>query len=257
MLIILYRIDRESPIYYISVIVLEKIKMPVFSVYRLIIRKLVKMPDLTILTDESQRALAFLLLLPVGVLITAVLSGILGLRTTGVFTPTILGLNLARSDWRVGVIIFIATFAIGSAGRSLLIRLNLSTITRRGIIATVSVMLFAVLVVVNEEMQIGLKPGAVVLPVVILTLMIDRFFGIIQKEGNRAAWFILGNTIVVTLCCFAVFEFTPAERWFLKFPLLVVVVLCGLIWIGVRVREPLRTIPPKPVEAAKIADSDD
>lgn len=203
------------------------------------------MCDLTFMTEDSQRTLAFLLMLPLGALITASINGVVGLRTIGIFSPTILALNQTRSDWRVGIIIFVITFALGSVGRKFLIRSKLSTITRRGVIATVTVTVFASMIVANENMQMGMKPGMVVLPVAILTLMIDRYFGIVEKEGNLAAMVILCNTILVTLCCFMVFEYTPAQKIFLKNPWLEVAVLCILIYIGSKVQKPFFTIPAK------------
>lgn len=215
------------------------------------------MLDLTSMTEESQGALAFLLLLPVGVLITAVFKGILGFRTIGIFTPTILALNQVRSDCRVGIIIFLVTFILGSAGRKLLVHSKLTTITRRGIIATVTVAVFAVMIVISEKMQLGIKAQSVILPVAILTLIIDRFFNIIQKEGNRIAFIILANTILVTLCCFLVFAYTPAEKIFLSHPWLELVVLCGLIYFGEQFGKPFFTFPAKMNKTNREKDNDE
>ena len=201
--------------------------------------------DLTIMTEESQSTIAFLLMLPLGAFITAVFNGIVGLRTIGIFTPTILALNQAKSDWRIGLVIFAVTFTVGSLGRKLLIRTKLSTITRRGIIATVTVLALTVLIVINERMRLGLQARSVILPVVILTLIIDRFHKITESEGSCSAVIILANTILVTFCCFLVFAYSPAEQIILRNVWLELVVLCGLICLGTQVTKPLFTIPAK------------
>ena len=199
--------------------------------------------NLTEMSEESQRIMTFLLLIPVGALITAVFKGVLGLRTIGIFSPTLLALNQVKSDWRIGITVFAVTFAIGSLGRWLLVRAKLSTITRRGIVITVVVMIFVVMVVISENLEMGLTARSVVLPVSIITLMIDRFFTVIDKEGSRVGCLILCNTALVTICCFIVFAYTPVGSLFLRYPFLEFVVLCGLVSLGLYVRKPLMRLP--------------
>jgi hypothetical protein len=88
--------------------------------------------DLTRTPAQTQSALSFLLLMPVGLLITALARSLIGMRTIGTFTPTLLALSQARSDWRIGVVIFAVTFGLGSLCRMVLAKLRLSTVPRRG-----------------------------------------------------------------------------------------------------------------------------
>jgi len=198
--------------------------------------------DFTTISEESQRTLTFLLLVPVGTLITAIFRSMLGLRTIGIFSPTLLALGQTHSDWRLGAAVFAITFGIGSLGRFLLIRANLSTITRRGIVVTFLVMTFAVMVVINERLGLVPTTRSVILPVTIVTLMVDRFFTIIVKESHRVGWIVLGNTILVTACCFVVFAYTPIGSVFLSHPWLEIVVICGLAGLGLFVQKPLLQI---------------
>lgn len=55
--------------------------------------------DLTRTPAQTQVALSLLLLVPVGLLITALASAV-GIHTIGTFSPTLLALSQARSDWR-------------------------------------------------------------------------------------------------------------------------------------------------------------
>lgn len=195
------------------------------------------------MSKESQQILAFLLLIPVGTMITAVFRGVLGFRTIGTFSPTLLALSQTQSDWRLGVAVFAITFGAGSLGRWLLVRAKLSTITRRGIVVTFLVMLIAVLIVINERLGLVPRPRSIILPVTIITLMIDRFFTITSKEKSRVAWIVLGNTVLVTACCFAVFAYIPIGDTFLAHPWLEVLVLASLAGLGLYVQQPLMKFP--------------
>jgi hypothetical protein len=65
--------------------------------------RLLSVLDLTRTPAQTQSALSFLLLMPVGLLITALARSLIGMRTIGTFSPTLLALSQARSDWRIGV----------------------------------------------------------------------------------------------------------------------------------------------------------
>ena len=47
--------------------------------------------------------LKVILLLPLGALVTAIVRTIIGTRTFGTFTPTLLALAFVYNDWRTGV----------------------------------------------------------------------------------------------------------------------------------------------------------
>ena len=46
--------------------------------------------------------------MPLGALLTAVLRTIIGIRTFGTFTPTLLALAFVYNDWRTGLVVFVA-----------------------------------------------------------------------------------------------------------------------------------------------------
>lgn len=156
--------------------------------------------DLTRTPSQTQTILSFLLLVPVGLLITAMAGSVVGVRTIGTFSPTLLALSQVRSDWRIGTIIFIITFGLGSLCRMLLIRLQLSTVPRRGVIGTFIVSSLAI--IISFSHSYGLAPTArhVLLPVSVMTIMIDRFFTIIQTEGNKTALTVLANSVAIAAC---------------------------------------------------------
>jgi uncharacterized protein (UPF0333 family) len=188
--------------------------------------------NLTHIPAQSQATLSFLLLVPVGLLITAMAGSVVGIRTFGTFSPTLLALSQARSDWRIGTVIFIITFGLGSLCRMLLMRFRLSTMPRRGVIGTFVVS--ALVVTISISHSYGLAPTArhVLLPVAVMTIMIDRFFTIMQTEGNSTALKVLANSIAVAVCCFLVFTYTRMGQFLLRFPEFELLIMALLILIG-------------------------
>jgi hypothetical protein len=188
--------------------------------------------DLQRTPAQTQRALSFLLLIPIGLLITALAKTLIGLQTIGTFSPTLLALSQARSDWRIGTVIFIATFGLGTLCRILLARYKLSIVPRRGVVGTVVVL--AIVVWISLSNKYGLAPTAshVLLPVAVMTVMIERFFVIMEKDGNRTALKVLANSIAVAALCFVIFEYTRTGRFLLRFPELQLLIIAVLILIG-------------------------
>lgn len=188
--------------------------------------------DLQRTPAQTQRALSFLLLIPVGLLITALAKTMIGVQTIGTFSPTLLALSQARSDWRIGTVIFIVTFGLGTLSRMLLARYKLSIVPRRGVVGTVVVL--AIVVGISLSNRYGLAPTArhVLLPVAVMTVMIERFFVIMEKDGNRTALKVLANSIAVAALCFVIFEYTLTGRFLLRFPELQFLIIAVLILIG-------------------------
>ena len=58
--------------------------------------------DLRRLPIELHEVLKVILLLPLGALVTAIVRTIVGLRTFGTFTPTLLALSFVYNDWLTG-----------------------------------------------------------------------------------------------------------------------------------------------------------
>ncbi len=188
--------------------------------------------DFTRTPAQTQTALSYLLLIPVGLLITALARSLVGIRTIGTFSPTLLALSQARSNWKIGIFIFIIIFGLGTFCRMLLVRLKLSTIPRRGVIGTFVVLMLAIAISLFHGY--GLAPTArhVLLPVAVMTMMIERFFTIMEQEGNRTAIKVLANSIAVAVCCFVIFAHTRAGMTFLRYPELELLIIVILLFVG-------------------------
>ena len=103
-------------------------------------QQLLDLLDLTRLPLEMQRILSLILLIPLGALVTCVFRNIVGLKTSGTFTPTLLALSFVFADWRTGLMVLVVAVVLGIAGRFLIDRLRLLMLPRLSIMLTLVVL---------------------------------------------------------------------------------------------------------------------
>ncbi|MFO7898762.1 MAG: 7TM domain-containing protein [Planctomycetota bacterium] len=188
--------------------------------------------DLTRLPSGMQETLAILLLLPLGALLTAAFRNGIGIETFGTFTPTLLALSFVYADWRTGLGVLICVGVVGLSGRALLNRLRLLLVPRLGLILTLVVLMLALAVSVLDYLGLTPSARAVILPLVILTMMIERFHITTEESGLRRSLTLLAGTLAVTACCFVLLRWEALGRLALAFPEGLLFVAAALILVG-------------------------
>jgi len=188
--------------------------------------------DLTRLPLSTQNALIILLMLPAGALLTTLFRNVIGVVTFGTFSPTLLALAILYADWQTAVILFAVVVVIGISGRSLLPGLKLMKVPRLSIVFTL-VALIMVLTLSTLEL-FGFTPAGyvVLLPLVVLTNIIDRVYTIADEDGMRIALLRLFWTIVVAISCVLIFKWQSFGRLLLIYPELHFSTLGFLLLLG-------------------------
>jgi len=188
--------------------------------------------SLTRLPVSMKKTLALILMLPVGALVTSVFRNLIGLQTFGTFAPTLIALSLVSSDWRTGLIVFVLTLATGLLSRVLLSGLNMLAVPRLGIILTVVILCLVMSVSVCEYAGIAPTARSILLPVVIITMMIERFFIMVEEDGLSTALKVLVGTGIVAVCCFTVLNSAPLGAALLAFPETLLFVMAAFVLVG-------------------------
>jgi transglutaminase-like putative cysteine protease len=198
-----------------------------FSIKRLgpdetILRREIKHPlqifDLTRLPVPMHKVMALLLLLPFGALITALMRNVVGMQTFGTFAPALLAMSFIYSNWETGVAILIIVATVGLLGRWWLERLRLLMVPRLSIILTLVIL--CVVFSVSSFDFMGLTPSAqaVLLPMVILTTLIERVHVTIEEDGLMFAVKLTAGTLVVAALCYMILGWDKVGAWVLKYP---------------------------------------
>lgn len=200
--------------------------------------------DLTRLPLELQRVLALILLIPLGALVTCVFRNLIGLKTSGTFTPTLLALSFVFADWRSGLLVLAAAVVLGVAGRFLIDRLKLLMLPRLSVMLTLVVVCIVFGVSTLEYCRVALRSHAVLLPMVILTMLVERFYVTTQEDGAQTALQHLAGTGVVGFCCYLVLCWETVAKLLLAYPechffTVALLILIGR-YTGYQLLEPLR-----------------
>ena len=188
--------------------------------------------DLTRLPPSMQEILTLILLLPLGALITAVFRNLVGLETYGTFTPSLIALSFVQADWRTGMVAFFIVMGIGVLGRIFLNKLRLLMVARLSVILIMVVLCMIMAVSILDYLGLTPSASAVLLPMVILTMMIERFNVTAEENGNQEAFIIFVWTLVVAICCLLILRIEYIGRLLLMFPEIQFFNAAALLLIG-------------------------
>lgn len=181
-------------------------------------KRLVDVFNLNRLPIESRNALAILMLLPLGALLTATVRSVIGVHTYGTFTPTLLALSATIVDWRSATIIFALVIVIGFGGRALLPGLKLSRTPRLAIVFTLIAISMAFAVSIMEHYEFNPGNVTVLLPIVVLTTFVDRIYGLADEKGLQVALVRLLWTVGNAFLCFLVLLRLDWGDWIVAHP---------------------------------------
>ncbi len=188
--------------------------------------------DLTRLPLEMHEVLSLILLLPLGALVTAVFRTIVGIRTFGTFTPSLIALSFIFADWQTGLFVFGIVLALGLLSRSLLDRLKLLMVPRLSLVLTLVATIIVFSISVLDCFHLTPSAQAVLLPMVILTMTIERFYLASEEDSPAFAFQLLAGTVAVGLCCYLVLRWASVGELLLRFPELHLFTIAALVLIG-------------------------
>lgn len=181
---------------------------------------------------NTQTALRLLMVLPLGALIVAVFRNLIGVPTFGTFLPVLVAFALRDVPIHVGLAMVAAVIGVGVFGRLVLERLRLLLVPRLSILLCLVVLGVAAFALLGRRVESRDLMTGVLFPIVILTMMIERFSIAMAEEGMRTALVRAGYTLLVTVAVYPVLRDATAEYVMFSFPELVFSVMGLLIWIG-------------------------
>lgn len=180
----------------------------------------------------TQATLRLLLLTPLGALVVTVFRNLVGVPTFGTFLPMLLALALRTSSLGGGLALLGSVLLIAFLGRLVLDRLRLLMVPRLSVLLCVVVLSITGLALVGRDAPSRGFTAGVLLPIVILTMLTERFSIALAEEGPRSALVQFGWSVVVALCAWPIFRSAVLEHLFFGFPELVLCVMGIMVLIG-------------------------
>ncbi|MEN8160492.1 MAG: 7TM domain-containing protein, partial [Myxococcota bacterium] len=179
-----------------------------------------------------QSVLRVLLLIPLGVLIVAAFRNLVGIATYGTFMPVLIALALRDFPIGLGLALVALVILLGFLARFALERLRLLMVPRLSIVLCVVVLAVIVLALSGQDSGQSAFFAGALLPIVILTMLIERVYITTSEEGATQALLRAFWSVLVAAAIHPIFRSTHAEYLMFSFPELVFVVMGVLIWLG-------------------------
>jgi len=181
---------------------------------------------------EFQQTFRILLLVPIGALMVCVLRNVIGFPTFGIFMPVLMALAFRSTGLAYGLGVFAGIVLVGYSVRRAINRLHLLLVPRLSVILTLVILSFTVLALIGSKAGIRSFMAVGLLPMVILTMTVERFFVTIEESGALTAFrTALGSTAVSTIS-YLILQWEPLQLTFFIYPELVLAVAAVEVLLG-------------------------
>jgi hypothetical protein len=173
-----------------------------------------------------------LLLVPIGALVVAGFRNLVGIKTYGTFMPILIALALRGFPLHLGLALVAAVIALGYFARFALERLRLLMVPRLSIVLCFVVLAVTLFALTGQDTGSASFFAGALLPIVILTMLIERVYITTSEEGAREALLRAFWSVLVASAIHPIFRSTHAEYLMFSFPELVIAIMGTLVWIG-------------------------
>lgn len=182
--------------------------------------------------DEFQNIFRILLLVPLGALMICLLRNVIGFPTFGIFMPVLLALAFRSTGLMYGIGIFTSVVLIGYVARRGIDRFRLLLVPRLSLLLTLVIICFGLFALIGGKLSLRALMGVGLLPIVILTMSIERFFVLIEESGIREALKTAAGTVAVAVITFIIIQWEPLQLTFFIYPELLFAVAGAQVLLG-------------------------
>ena len=184
------------------------------------------------LPPEFQQTFRILLLVPIGALMIGVLRNLVGFPTFGIFMPVLMALAFRGTGLAYGLGIFGGVLLIGYAVRRSLETLRLLLVPRMSLMVTLVIACFTGLALIGSKLGLREFMAVGLLPFVILTMTIERFFVIVEEAGIREGIRTAAGSAAVSVITYGLISWEPLQLTFFVYPELLAGVAAIQILLG-------------------------
>jgi len=184
------------------------------------------------LPPNVQEVFRILLLVPIGALVVAALRNVVGFATFGTFMPILIAIAFRQTGLTYGLLLFTLLVGVGYAVRLSIDRYKLLLVPRLSVILTFVIGCLALLSLVAHRLGFQNVAGVGLLPMVIMTMTIERFFVVAEESGAHAALTMAASTGAVASITYVLISWEYLQLLFFTYPELLLVVVAGQLALG-------------------------
>jgi len=184
------------------------------------------------LPEEYQKTFRILILVPIGALMISILRNIVGLPTFGIFLPVLLALAFRNTGLAYGLGIFWGVVLIGYVARRWIDKLRLVLVPRLSVILTLVIVCITISALIGNKLGLREFMAVGLLPFVILTMTIERFFVILEEAGPREGIWTVAGSAGVAMITYEILQIEPLQLTFFVYPELLLAVAALQVLLG-------------------------
>jgi len=182
--------------------------------------------------NQFQEIFRILLLVPIGVLMISVLRNIVGFPTFGIFMPVLMALAFRSTGLSYGLGIFAGVVLIGYLLRRGIDRLRLLLVPRLSFLITFVILAFTVFALIGSKFGMREFMAVGLLPFVILSMTIERFFILVEESGASVALRTAAGSAAVAAITYKIIQIDPLQLTFFVYPELLFAIMGLLLLLG-------------------------
>jgi hypothetical protein len=184
------------------------------------------------LPPEFQGTFRILLLVPISALMICILRNIVGFPTFGIFMPVLMALAFRNTGLSYGLGIFAGVVLIGYLVRRWIDKLRLLLVPRLSVILTLVIACITVFALIGNKLGLREFMAVGLLPFVILTMTIERFFIITEEAGVRKGFWTAAGSAAVATITYEIIHLEPLQLTFFVYPELLFAVAAFQVLLG-------------------------
>jgi hypothetical protein len=184
------------------------------------------------LPSEFQGTFRILLLVPISALMICVLRNLVGFPTFGIFMPVLMALAFRNTGLSYGLGIFAGVVLIGYLVRRWIDKLRLLLVPRLSVILTLVIACITVFALIGNKLGLREFMAVGLLPFVILTMTIERFFIITEEAGVRKGFWTAAGSAAVATITYEIIHLEPLQLTFFVYPELLFAVAAFQVLLG-------------------------
>jgi hypothetical protein len=174
----------------------------------------------------------------------ALIRQVVGIKTFGVFLPSILTISLLATGLLPGIIIFIVILISGTIIRFLLQKFRLLYLPRVALLISFISLIAVGLIITASYLNIGIASELSAFPILVMIIIVERFISVQTEQGYQSALILTLETLLISIAGYFVLNSLVLQNFILQHPgfILILIVFDIILarWTGLRLVEYLR-----------------
>jgi hypothetical protein len=184
------------------------------------------------LPETFQRTFRILILVPIGALMVCLLRNIVGFPTFGIFLPVLMALAFRNTGLAYGLGIFWGVVLIGYVVRRWIDKLRLLLVPRLSVILTLVIICITIFALLGNKLDLREFMAVGLLPFVILTMTIERFFVITEEAGAWEGLWTAAGSAGVAMITYEILQIESLQLTFFVYPELLFAIAAVQVLLG-------------------------